>query len=390
MTVWSACDTAFVCGVGLNARTIVDELGRLGWPGAVAIVATSAEPLAFVERPVRRRGLRVHRYDGRDVDAVPTALAASLGGGASGIVFFTDERLLPSFARWATEHPAGPLVFHIGDPRRVDVILDRVAFYEVIAALDGVHVPLTLVGEADPFEVLGDTFMLRPRVSWQANGVRLSVRPIRGRAAFDAEIRRLQAMGLGRNVLCFQQMLSTRAEDNVSISGWYDQEPPAFMASRKVLQHPEEVGDGDLVEAIPMPLDLERQALAILAALEYRGPFELEFVRDPEAGTYRVIELNPRFWLQHGLLERRVPVGVIARYLGARSAETAEGRSVPHFWVNPGYALYRLGRADLRVLRALLTGRAWAPIGALEALATALSDRRWARLPTSNGRNPRG
>jgi hypothetical protein len=367
MTVWSACDTAFVCGVGLNARTIVDELGRLGWPGAVAIVATSAEPLAFVERPVRRRGLRVHRYDGRDVDAVPTALAASLGGGASGIVFFTDERLLPSFARWATEHPAGPLVFHIGDPRRVDVILDRVAFYEVIAALDGVHAPLTLVGEADPFEVLGDAFMLRPRVSWQANGVRLSVRPIRGRAAFDAEIGRLQAMGLGRNVLCFQQMLSTKAQDNVSISGWYDQEPPAFMASRKVLQHPEEVGDGDLVEAIPMPRDLERQALAILAALEYRGPFELEFVRDPEAGTYRVIELNPRFWLQHGLAERRVPGGVVRRYVaGDRAVDASAAERATH-WVDTGYALYRAFRGDMRALRLLIARRAWSPIPPVEA-----------------------
>jgi hypothetical protein len=369
MMPWTSRDVAFVCGVGLNARTIVDELSRVGWPGQVFIVTTVGSSLGHVARVVRRCGFGVHRFDASDADGVPAGLASRVKDGARGVVFFTDERLLPAFVRWRNECPVGPLVFHCGASHWLGSILDRLAFYDALRGLEGINVPSTVPGESDPFEVFGDAFVLRPRVSWQADGTRQTVRVVRGRAAFDKELARLGAIGLQRGDVCFQELLSTDALHNVSVSGWFDGSSPALMASRKVKQHPMESGDGDLVEAIPLSDLLERQTRSVLSALEYVGPFELEFVLDRHDGAPRVIELNPRYWLQHGLAEKRLEHGVTSRYIQLQASVPPRSESVlPSHWIDSGYALIRALRGDVSGLHLLRKGRAWSPVGLSEAI----------------------
>ncbi|MCL5270534.1 MAG: hypothetical protein M1457_08290 [bacterium] len=64
------------------------------------------------------------------------------------------------------------------------------------------------------------------------------------------------------------------------------------------------------------PAGLQARTRAILDALEYRGPFELEYLLDRRTGGYKVIELNPRHWYQYRLAAALSRENMIRRYLG--------------------------------------------------------------------------
>ena len=42
-------------------------------------------------------------------------------------------------------------------------------------------------------------------------------------------------------------------------------------------------------------------ALRLLRAFDFHGVSQVEFKRDPRDGRYKLMEVNPRLWLWHGL-----------------------------------------------------------------------------------------
>lgn len=83
-----------------------------------------------------------------------------------------------------------------------------------------------------------------------------------------------------------------------------------FMG-RKLLQYPPHFGSGALVvaETNPTVLELANKAAA---ALGLYGLFNLEFKRDPRDGSFKLMEIDPRLWLWHGLSE---PAGIDLAYV---------------------------------------------------------------------------
>jgi D-aspartate ligase len=73
-----------------------------------------------------------------------------------------------------------------------------------------------------------------------------------------------------------------------------------YFTGRKLLQYPAQSGTGVAVKACPIPeiVDTSRR---LLARLGYHGVSELEYKHDRRNGRYVLIEMNPRFWDQHGL-----------------------------------------------------------------------------------------
>jgi hypothetical protein len=68
------------------------------------------------------------------------------------------------------------------------------------------------------------------------------------------------------------------------------------------LKHPERGGSACIVETQPDEQGLREAAVAILQALDAVGIVELSFLADPD-GRPRLLELNPRPWLQIELLQ---------------------------------------------------------------------------------------
>ena len=133
----------------------------------------------------------------------------------------------------------------------------------------------------------------------------------------------------------YQQQLSAQPRDNVSVAGWHDSETRQSIVTRRVSVAS---GVGWLIERISDPSNLVEQAHNILAALNFEGPFELEYVLDPSDGIFRVIELNPRFWMQHRLFQHLTNHAPIRKFLGKRHSTTVRCDG-PTSWLQTDVAL---------------------------------------------------
>ena len=73
-----------------------------------------------------------------------------------------------------------------------------------------------------------------------------------------------------------------------------------YFTGRKLLQYPAQSGTGVAVQACPVP-EIVEPSRALLARLGYCGVSEIEYKYDRRNGNHVLIEMNPRFWDQHGL-----------------------------------------------------------------------------------------
>lgn len=92
--------------------------------------------------------------------------------------------------------------------------------------------------------------------------------------------------------------------------------PRAGLTQRRILMAPAEGGLGIYNETTRDP-ELMEQAVALLGALDWHGPAQVEFKRDSRDGRLRLMEVNPRFW---GTLDLSIQAGIDFPYLAALAA----------------------------------------------------------------------
>lgn len=73
-----------------------------------------------------------------------------------------------------------------------------------------------------------------------------------------------------------------------------------LFSGRKLRQSPPGVGTCRVGEAVWVEETVDA-ALRLLRALGFHGVSQVEFKRDPRDGRYKLMEVNPRLWLWHGL-----------------------------------------------------------------------------------------
>jgi predicted ATP-grasp superfamily ATP-dependent carboligase len=73
-----------------------------------------------------------------------------------------------------------------------------------------------------------------------------------------------------------------------------------YFTGRKLLQYPPRSGTGVAVRACPVP-EIVDASERLLSCVGYHGVSELEYKLDRRNGRYVLIEMNPRFWDQHGV-----------------------------------------------------------------------------------------
>jgi D-aspartate ligase len=71
----------------------------------------------------------------------------------------------------------------------------------------------------------------------------------------------------------------------------------------KVREHPARFGTATCCESVCVP-ELYDLAARLLARIGYTGVSEIEFLRDPRDGRYKLIEINARTWLWVSLARR--------------------------------------------------------------------------------------
>jgi hypothetical protein len=352
-------DIAIVCGNHVNAHTLIRNLIRLGWPGRLVLLRHQAESSGFavcLNPQVEHWAVGIQAPD-----ALPALIQERYGRDGKVFVFFTDERYHLAFADWKKQHPVSRLRFYLGSTDHMRAVLDRYEFCRFIETHNLASVPRTIRGEEDPFAAFGESFIVRPRYSWFGVAQRERVQLVAGRADHQSVVASFASRGLRVADLSYQELLSVRNQDNVSVCGWYGPSLVRLFCSRKVLQYPPKTGGGDVVELISPPSPVMEQAKHILSALKYDGPFEMEFVFDEKAGEFKVTELNPRFWLQQGLIEMVSGCALTSAYLGLEPRVTTSEERALRYWVNPLYAVFRAFKADFRGVRYWSARHAWSP-----------------------------
>lgn len=369
---------AIICGSYINAYGLVASLRAVGWQDSIVCIkeeGCSAVLTEVLGPDVETWAVRLNQ----PVDLL-YALAARIPADRPKVIFFCCERFLEAFRDQGTALLPNSR-FLLGSPDHLDTILDRFSFYRFIDRNRLAAVPKTIAGHEDPWATFGRQFFVRPKRSWLGLRRAPRVQRITGREEQHEVEALLKGFGLQRDDWCYQEVLSLDPKDNVSVCGWHSPGERLYFATRHLLRHPSEVGNGDLTEIIPAPEGLLESTRRILDTLDYEGPFELEFVLDQATGEYKVIELNPRFWMQHGLIEAATGHGLVGRYLGKR--ETTVQPSDVRYWVNTFYALFRLLKGDWRVLRYLRDKRSvaalpwpvafwWLPYYAVQKVKTRL------------------
>lgn len=136
----------------------------------------------------------------------------------------------------------------------------------------------------------------------------------------------------------------------LSVGGFFDAGAPERSLAA-VTERMADYGAGPsssaMLTTIADPLGLLAHTERVLRRLDYTGPYELEFV--VVGDEVRVLELNPRFWMQHGLFLSRGN-GLVKRYLGCESAADRERTLLPPglLWVDGFWMIRQLVRGRLK------------------------------------------
>ena len=357
---------SLIFGAHFNALSIIQSLKALGVSSkTIYLVRLKGQPklsAAFFNPDVNSLVLDINC-----ADDLPLVLHNKLGKTKRKVLFFTDEQYLDALNRARENGSIPDFHFFVGSEKYLNICLDRFEFYEFIKKNDIAHVPRTINGDENPFKQFDSAVVLRPKRSWPSFGNQQRVRFVSSVADLHKFTTCYLNAGLSPNDWCFQELLSTESGHVLSVCGWYDESEKFIFCTRKILLHPEPFGVGDVVEILPeVPGNIIEKTETLLKAIEYEGPFELEWVLDRKTGTYKILEINPRYWMQHGLINSLTGHKIIGLYFGLDSSRLC---SIPKmtnniiYWVNPLSTLFRTLKGDLRGLKYYFSANSVSPIG---------------------------
>lgn len=350
-------DWAIICGWAINAYSIVTSLMALKWGGRIVCLKSEHDGPVLVE--LIRPKIDICEVSLEKPGDVISFIKNKFPAQDNKIIFFCDERFFEVFKEESIQPVLENTRYFIGSVTHTDALLDRFLFYQLIEDLHAGPVPQTIDSASDPWEVFPNGFFLRPRRTWKGMRKLDRVTMIRTQDELEQVVNRWRARGFDESDWCYQEILSVKPRDNVSISGWHSPDNRTYFSTRHILRHPPDVGNGDLTEIISPPAGLFDRTKIILNGMNFRGPFELEFLLDEKDGQYKPIELNPRFWMQHGLIEANSDYELIRCYLGWGCDNDVDSLNIVYpYWVYTTYAVNRVLRCDRRILPFLKNSRA--------------------------------
>ena len=197
----------------------------------------------------------------------------------------------------------------LNDVTTADSLLDKARF-QALAAKRGLPVPREYQWDGTAEIALANAareVLVKPKtkVDWhdsQLHG-RLFADGAKARVfANGAEAMAEPAVALFRNELQFQEYIPGDDRSLWSFHGFAD-ENGAVLASfvgRKVRTDPPLTGESAFIELAEEPA-LEALGREIAAKLPLRGPFKMDFKRDPRDGRWLLLEINARYNLWHYL-----------------------------------------------------------------------------------------
>jgi hypothetical protein len=235
----------------------------------------------------------------------------SVSPGKGDCLFFTEE---DSFLKYDKSDDG---YFYFPQKMERSLIDDKISFSACLKSIGELPVPEYKYDEIPSFPVF-----LKARHSWK-NGKNLPKGFLcNSEDDIEAAIEKVKKNGFEKEDYFVQKLLDGDVDNNISVSGFYDhtdQKNNLFIVTAKIcLDHENRFSTGILVRSVNDTGGLVKRTENILRSLQYKGPFELEFFYDQKEEVFYVLELNARFWLQHGIFIKFYNNAIIRKYLGIK------------------------------------------------------------------------
>ena len=102
-----------------------------------------------------------------------------------------------------------------------------------------------------------------------------------------------------------QEIIPGKADAMYGFNAYYDRAGAVHgaFAYQRIREWPLSFGNGCYLRQVQEPL-LETMTTSLLKPLGYHGIVDVEFRRDPRDGELKLIEINPRLWMQNSFPAR--------------------------------------------------------------------------------------
>jgi D-aspartate ligase len=171
------------------------------------------------------------------------------------------------------------------------------------AAAAGVPIPRTLYpASAEEARAAGEEVGFPLIVKPSANvGFRRSHKRQLFRCETPAELERAYELAAPHEPMV-QELIPGGAEEMYTLGSYLDRDGEALglFSGRKLSQTRGYMGSARAGEALWVD-EVVEQALVLLRALGFHGISQVEVMRDPRDGRYKLLEVNPRLWQWHSL-----------------------------------------------------------------------------------------
>ena len=288
---------AVVCNAHITGLAVARSLARRGVP----VIGLDREPhgLALGSNALAAAAV-CHDPIGQEAEFVADLLAIGERLARPAVLFgCMDEWVLAMTAH--RDRLASAFIFPFAADDVVRRILDKSVLYQEARAT-GIPIPRTVdtreAGAERAMAEIGLPSILKPaakRPFYDAFGQNLFV------VETSEEFRRRLAEGDEFGLLA-QEILPATADDYVTVAAALSPDGQilgTFVGQRLEIAPPG-FGTACLVRGLEHP-ELEERAVAILRRLGYHGIAEVEFLRDPRDGTFKLLDINTRPWKWIGL-----------------------------------------------------------------------------------------
>jgi len=191
--------------------------------------------------------------------------------------------------------------------------------------------------------------LLKAKHSWVGSAKLPRGWVCRSPAEAKARLGDLETGNLSYEFFFFQEWLGDGDCRVISVCGFHDSEHHSRNLTavvERVASHTEGLSCSAAVQTIEDDWRLLSRTAAILDALEFTGPYEMEYL---VSGTrVAVLELNPRFWMQHSIFLADGN-GLVKRYLGIEDEVDRERKTIePMIWIDGLHLIQMLTKLRLR------------------------------------------
>jgi D-aspartate ligase len=288
---------AIVCNAHITGLAVARSLARRGVP----VIALDREPhgVALASNVVAAAGVVADPIS-QEAEFIADIQAIGAHLKQPAVLFGCMDEWVLAFSAHR-ERLEGTFTFPFADDDTVRRILDKSVLYkEAVAA--GVPVPRSFdtreVDESYALAEIGVPAVLKPaakRPFYDAFGKNLFT------PQTEAEFRQLRADG-ERFGMIAQEVIPATGNDYVTVGAAIAPggEVLGTFVGQRLEISPAGFGTTCLARAVDEP-ELERHAVAILQRLGYHGIAEVEFLRDPRDGSFKVLDINTRPWKWVGL-----------------------------------------------------------------------------------------